>query len=101
MRVTPSIQPLIAANHIKLGHMQWLASLHLDQIFFRRLSAANDRYEAFSRNMALERSRKNDDKMEVKDAFYFLRKGRDHETGKSLTEQELIAEASLLILGGK
>lgn len=100
------IRPLIRKSDLlthlvllQLGHMQWLASLNLDKIFFRKLAAANDRYEAFSREMAFERMAKGDN-VKVKDVFYFLQKGRDPVTGAGFTQDELIAEASLLILGG-
>jgi hypothetical protein len=39
--------------------------------------------------------------VKVKDVFYFLQKGRDPETGAGFTPDALIAEASLLILGGR
>ena len=80
--------------------MQGLASLHLDKILFRSLATANARYEAFSKEQADNRIAKGD-KINVKDVFYFLRKGRDPETGEGFTLDELVAEASLLILGGE
>lgn len=41
------------------------------------------------------------DKVRIKDVFYFLQKGKDPETGEGFTLHELVAEASLLILGGR
>lgn len=82
-----------------MGHMQGLASLHLDKIIFRDLAAANKRYEAFSDKQALERIA-NADKVTTRDVFYFLQKGRDPETGEAFTLPELVSESSLLILGG-
>lgn len=79
--------------------MQWLASLHLDKLLFRSLSAANNRYENFSRQMATNRICLGDN-IEVKDVFHHIQKGKDPETGTGLTIDELVAEASLLILGG-
>ena len=80
--------------------MQGLASLQLDKILFRNLAAANTRYEAFSKEQADHRIAKGD-KLKVKDVFYFLQKGKDPETGQGFTLDELVAEASLLILGGE
>ena len=80
--------------------MQGLASLQLDKVLFRSLAAANARYEAFSKEQADHRIAKGDD-VKVKDVFYFLQKGKDPETGQGFTMDELVAEASLLILGGK
>jgi cytochrome P450 len=80
--------------------MQGLASLHLDDIIFRDLAKANARYEAFSKKQADHRIARGD-KVTTKDVFYFLQKGRDPETGEGFTLHELVAEASLLILGGK
>ncbi|MCJ1311413.1 hypothetical protein MMC25_005084 [Agyrium rufum] len=67
-----------------LGHIQWLASLHLDRIFFRKLSAANARYEEFSKRQAEKRIVRNDTLI-AKDIFYFLRKGVDPTTGTDTT----------------
>ena len=83
-----------------MGHMQGLARLHLDKILFRDLAAANARYEAFSKMQADHRIAKGD-QVTVKDVFHFLQKGKDPETGEGFTLNELVAEASLLILGGK
>lgn len=80
--------------------MQGIAALQLDKILFRDLATANARYEAFSKKQADERILKGD-KLETKDVFYFLQKGRDPETGEGFTLHELVSEASLLILGGK
>lgn len=80
--------------------MQGLAALQLDKIIFRDLVKANARYEAFSKKQADERIAKGD-KIDTKDVFYFLQKGKDPETGEGFTLHELVAEASLLILGGK
>ena len=83
-----------------MGHMQGLASLHLDRILFRDLATANARYEAFSKKQADHRIDRGA-KVNTKDVFYFLQNGKDPETGKGFTLHELVAEASLLILGGK
>ena len=80
--------------------MQGLASLHLDKILFRDLATANTRYEAFSKKQADRRIARGA-KINTKDVFYFLQKGKDPETGEGFTLHELVAEASLLILGGK
>lgn len=80
--------------------MQGIAALQLDKILFRDLARANARYEAFSKKQADERILKGD-KLDTKDVFYFLRKGTDPNTGEGFTLQELVSEASLLILGGK
>jgi hypothetical protein len=82
-----------------MGHMQGLASLHLDKIIFRDLAVANNRYKAFSDKQAKERI-ENADKVTVKDVFYFLRNGRDSETGEAFTLPELVSESSLLIVAG-
>jgi len=83
-----------------MGHMQGLAALHLDKVVFRDLATATARYEAFSKKQADERIAKGDTNT-TKDAFYFLQKGRDPQTGEGFTSHELVAEASLLILCGK
>ncbi len=83
----------------QMGHMQGLASLHLDKIIFRDLAVANNRYKAFSDKQAKERI-ENADKVTVKDVFYFLRNGRDSETGEAFTLPELVSESSLLIVAG-
>ena len=80
--------------------MQGLATLQLDRILFRDLAAANARYEAFSKHQADERIAKGES-LDAKDVFYFLQKGKHPETGEGFTLHELVAEASLLILGGK
>lgn len=80
--------------------MQGIAALQLDKILFRDLARANARYEAFSKKQADERILKGD-KLDTKDVFYFLEKGTDPNTGEGFTLQELVSEASLLILGGK
>ena len=82
-----------------MGHMQGLASLHLDKIIFRDLAAANKRYEAFSDKQASERIA-NADKIKTRDVFSFLQRGQDPETGEKFSPPELISESSLLILGG-
>ncbi len=80
--------------------MQGIAALQLDKILFRDLATANARYEAFSKKQADERIAKGDT-LDTKDVFYFLQKGIDPETGEGFNLDELVAEASLLILGGK
>ena len=83
-----------------MGHMQGLASLHLDRIIFRDLAAANERYEAFSKRQASERIA-NENRVKTRDVFHFLQEGRDPETGEAFTLPELVSESSLLIVGGK
>lgn len=82
-----------------MGHMQGLASLHLDKTIFRSLAATNKRYEAFSGQQASKRIA-NSDNITTRDVFSFLEKSQDPETGEKLSLPELISESSLLILGG-
>ncbi|KAL9128641.1 MAG: hypothetical protein Q9217_002737 [Psora testacea] len=74
------------------------ASLHLDKILFRSLAIAKARYEAFSKKQEDHRIARGT-MINTKDVFYFLQEGIDLETGENFTLDELVAEASLLILG--
>ena len=80
--------------------MQGLANLHLDKILFRDLAAANSRYEEFSKKQAEHRIARVAE-VNTNDVFHFLQKGKDPETGEGFTLQELVSEASLLILEGE
>lgn len=79
--------------------MPGLASLHLDNILFGNLAAANKHYEAFGKNQARERI-ENADQVTTKDVFSFLQKGQDPETGEAMTLPELVSESGLLIVAG-
>lgn len=70
--------------------------LHLDKILFPKIAAGRDRYMAFSRSQAAERTKagKNTDR---KDFFHYLLNAVDVNTGKGFSTSELRGESNLLM----
>lgn len=70
--------------------------LHLDKILFSTIAAGRDRYMAFSRSQAAERTKSglNTDR---KDFFHYLLNAIDPDTGKGFSTSELRGESNLLM----
>ena len=72
---------------------------HLDKILFRRISSGRERYMAYSKSQALERTKMGQD-TDRRDFFYYLLNAKDPETGKGFSTPELWGESNLLIIAG-
>lgn len=70
--------------------------LHLDKILFPKITASRDRYMAFSKSQAAERT-KAGLSTDRKDFFHYLLNARDLDTGKGFSTSELRGESNLLM----
>lgn len=73
-----------------------LHELHLDKILFRKIAAGRERYMAYSKTQAIERTKVGSD-TDRKDFFYYMLNAKDPETGKGFTTPELWGESNLLM----
>jgi cytochrome P450 len=78
--------------------MPALMKFKLDKIFLPTLSKGTADFEALSKAQSSWRVAQSD--LEDPDLFRELLKARDPETGRSLTPEELVAEAGVLIIAG-
>jgi cytochrome P450 len=82
-----------------MGHMPGILSLKLDKIFFRGATEGTYKYQrltADQTNFRIEQG----EKIQERDIFGSLLAAHDTETNRSLTREELIAEAGLFIIAG-
>lgn len=82
-----------------MGHMPGILSLKLDKIFFRGATEGTYKYERLTAGQSTYRIDQND-KIHERDIFGSLLAAHDTETNRSLTREELIAEAGLFIIAG-
>jgi hypothetical protein len=83
----------------KCGTLPLLHSLHLDKILFPKVAGGRERYMAYSKAQAAERTKLGVD-TQRKDFFYYLLRAKDHETGEGFGMAELWGESNLLIIAG-
>lgn len=88
-----------AHRHSVVGSYTLLDKLHLDKIFFHNLASRRERYMAYSRAQAAERTSRKDSE-DRKDFFYHLLHAKDPETGEGFQMNELWSESNLLIVAG-
>ncbi len=69
---------------------------HLDKILFRKIAAGRERYMAYSKSQASERTKVGLD-TDRKDFFYYMLNAKDPETGHGFTPPELWGESNLLM----
>lgn len=79
--------------------MPFLLKLKLDQLFFRKLARGTRQFQALSKSISDWRVVQRN-VIGPKDLFSYLLDAKDPETGRGYTEEELIAEAGILIVGG-
>lgn len=82
-----------------MGHMPGILKLKLDKIFFRGATEGTYKYERLTAGQSDYRIAQND-KIQERDIFGSLLAAHDTETNRSLTREELIAEAGLFIIAG-
>ena len=70
--------------------------LHLDKLLLPKTAAGRNRYMAFSRSQAAERT-KNGMDTDRKDFFHYLLHAIDPTTGKGFSASELRGESNLLM----
>ena len=80
-----------------MGHMQGLLDWNIDKIFFPSSTEGTYQYKQLSEEQSTGRLKHSS---EINDLFGKLMAARDPETGKGFTEEELVAEAGLLIIAG-
>ena len=79
--------------------MPGILKLKIDKLLFRKLTEGTYQYYALSQSQTDWRlKQKNDDK--AKDLFAALLEARDPESGRGFTQEEMIAEAGLLMIAG-
>ena len=78
--------------------MPMIWKLRLDQLLFRKLYKAQKQFQALSKGQSGWRMKQKDPA--IKDLFSNLLQARDPITLSALTEEELIAEAGVLIVAG-
>ncbi|KAF2761963.1 cytochrome P450 [Pseudovirgaria hyperparasitica] len=88
-----------AHRHLICGTYLPIHTYHLDKILFRKIASGRERYMAYSRAQAAERTKAGLD-VDRKDFFYHLLRATDPETGKGFSGPELWAESNLLIIAG-
>ena len=82
-----------------MGHMPGILKLQLDKIFFRGVTEGTYKYERLTANQCNYRIDEGD-KIQERDIFGSLMAAHDTETNRSLTREELIAEAGLFVIAG-
>ncbi len=79
--------------------MPFLLKLKLDQLLFRKLVRGTHKFHALSKSISDWRVAQGDS-ISLKDLFSHLLRAKDPDTGLGYTEDELVAEAGILIVGG-
>ena len=79
--------------------MPILLKLKLDQLLFRKLVHGTRRFQALSKSISDWRVAQGKNNG-LRDLFSYLLEAKDPETGRGYTNEELIAEAGILIVGG-
>lgn len=79
--------------------MPFLLKLRLDQVLFRKLARGTRQFQALSKSISDWRVSQGKS-IGLRDLFSYLLEAKDPETGRGYTEEELIAEAGILIVGG-
>ena len=79
--------------------MPFLLRLKLDQLLFRKLAQGTRRFQALSKSISDWRVAQ-DDSLGLRDLFSHLLSAKDPETNRGYTQEELVAEAGILIVGG-
>ncbi|KAF1975728.1 cytochrome P450-like protein [Bimuria novae-zelandiae CBS 107.79] len=82
-----------------MGHMPGILKLQLDKIFFRGATEGTYKYQRLTANQCNFRIEQGD-KIQERDIFGSLMAAHDSETNRSLTRDELIAEAGLFVIAG-
>lgn len=82
-----------------MGHMPGILDLKIDKIFFRAATEGTYRYERLTADRSNWRIEQGE-KIQERDIFGSLLAAHDAETNRSLTQEELIAEAGLFIIAG-
>lgn len=83
----------------QMGHMPGILDLKLDKIFFRGATEGTYKYERLTEDQTNWRIEQGE-KIQERDIFGSLMAAHDTETNRSLTREELIAEAGLFIIAG-
>jgi len=79
--------------------MPGILKLHLTEIIPNKLDTGMKKFKAYSKAQSDERIR-NDAHIKIRDFYSYLLQARDPETGKGFSEDELLSEASVLIVAG-
>ena len=79
--------------------MPLLLKLKLDQVLFRKLAQDTRQFQALSKSISDWRAAQGKN-TGFRDLFSYLLEAKDPETGRGYTNEELIAEAGILIVGG-
>ena len=79
--------------------MPLILKLKLDQLLFRKLTQDTRQFQALSKSISDWRVAQGKD-TGFRDLFSYLLEAKDPETGRGYTNEELIAEAGILIVGG-
>jgi cytochrome P450 len=88
-----------AHRHLICGQLPMIHHWHLDKVLFPKIATGRERYIAFSRAQAVERTKMGNDG-ERKDFFHYLLNAKDPETGNGFSMNELWGESNLLIIAG-
>ncbi|KAL8788329.1 MAG: hypothetical protein Q9213_001726 [Squamulea squamosa] len=91
--------PLGVAGIHLTGYMPELLRFGLDKVLFRPLIEGTRQLNQLSKSITDWRIAQGDT-LKGQDLFSYLLRARDLETGKAFTRDELVAEASLFIVGG-
>lgn len=78
--------------------MPMILSLRIDKILFRKLDKAKSQFHRLSNEQSAWRMQQNH--LEKRDLFANLLESKDPQTGSGFTQEELIAEAGILIVAG-
>ena len=79
--------------------MPGILKLKLDKVIFRKLTEGTYQYHALSKSQTEWRLKQQNGKT-TKDLFAALLEARDPELGRGFTQEEMIAEAGLLMIAG-
>ena len=82
-----------------MGHMPGVLKLKLDKILFRSATESTYKYERLTEEQTAWRFAQ-EGKIQERDIFGSLMAAHDKETNRSLTKEELVAEAGLFIIAG-
>jgi cytochrome P450 len=83
-----------------VGHMQWMILFNIHKLLFRELITGVEKFMDLSRLFAIERLKQYKAGVKGNDIWERLLLTRDPETDQPFTQDELVAEASLMITGG-
>jgi hypothetical protein len=92
-------KPIPLTKSKQCGTQPLIHILHLDKLLFHKIAVGRDRYMAYSKAQAAERTKLGVD-ADRRDFFYYLLRAKDQETRKGFGMAELWAESNLLIIAG-